>query len=72
MYANSVDPDQMPHSATSDLGLHCLQRPICPNSQGHYSILQPASEAQLDARLTGDHEVLGSIPAESAAFFHGD
>ena len=22
--ANSVDPDQMPHSATSDLGLHCL------------------------------------------------
>ena len=26
---NSVDPDQMPHSAASDLGLHCLQRPIC-------------------------------------------
>ena len=25
--ANSVDPDQMPHSAVSDLGLHCL--PIC-------------------------------------------
>ena len=23
--ANSVDPDQMPHSAASDLGLHCLQ-----------------------------------------------
>ena len=22
--ANSVDPDQMPHSAASDLGLHCL------------------------------------------------
>ena len=22
--ANSVDPDQMPHSAVSDLGLHCL------------------------------------------------
>ena len=21
---NSVDPDQMPHSAASDLGLHCL------------------------------------------------
>ena len=30
--ANSVDPDQMPHSAASDLGLHCLQRPICPNT----------------------------------------
>ena len=22
--ANSGDPDQMPHSAVSDLGLHCL------------------------------------------------
>ena len=22
--ANSVDPDQMPHSAASDIGLHCL------------------------------------------------
>ena len=22
--ANSVDPDQMPHSMASDLGLHCL------------------------------------------------
>ena len=22
--ANSVDPDQTPHSAASDLGLHCL------------------------------------------------
>ena len=29
--ANSVDPDQMPHSVASDLGLHCLQRPICHN-----------------------------------------
>ena len=26
--ANSIDPDLMPHSATSDLGLHCL--PIMP------------------------------------------
>ena len=23
-YANSGDPDQMPHSVASDLGLHCL------------------------------------------------
>ena len=38
--ANSGDPDQMrqnvasqmPHSAASDLSLHCLQRPICPNT----------------------------------------
>ena len=26
--ANSVDPDQMPHSAASDLGLHCLPMPF--------------------------------------------
>ena len=24
LFANSADPDQMPHSAASDLGLHCL------------------------------------------------
>ena len=30
--ANSVDPDQMPHSAASNLGLQCMQRPICPNT----------------------------------------
>ena len=26
--ANSVDPDQMPHSVASDPGLHCLLRPV--------------------------------------------
>ena len=25
LFANSGDPDQMPHSAAYDLGLHCLQ-----------------------------------------------
>ena len=30
--ANRVDPDQTSHSEVSDLGLHCLQRPICPNT----------------------------------------
>ena len=24
LFANSGDPDQMPHYAVSDLGLHCL------------------------------------------------
>ena len=28
--ANSVDLDQMPCTVGSDLGLHYLQRPICP------------------------------------------
>ena len=30
--ANSVDPDQTPRCAASDLGLHCLLRPACPNT----------------------------------------
>ena len=34
--ANSADPDQMQYSATYDLGLHCLLRPVCPNSKGYY------------------------------------
>ena len=32
--ANSLDPDQMPHPVASDLGVHCLLRPICPNTYG--------------------------------------
>ena len=34
--ANNVDPDQMPHSVASDLGLHCLLRLSCPNTLGNY------------------------------------
>ena len=34
--ANSVDPDQMLHSAAPDLSLHCLHRPVCPVSKGYY------------------------------------
>ena len=30
--ANSVDPDQMLHFVAADQVLHCLQRPICPNT----------------------------------------
>ena len=30
--ANSVDPDETPSSAASRLGLHCLLRPVCPNT----------------------------------------
>ena len=29
--ANGIDPDQMPYSMASDLGLHCLLRHDCPN-----------------------------------------
>ena len=34
--ADSVDSDQMPQNAASDQSLHCLQRPICPNTLGYY------------------------------------
>ena len=33
---NSVDPDQTPRSAASDLGLHCLLRLICPYTLSKY------------------------------------
>ena len=28
--ANRLDPDQMPHSAASDMDLHRLLRSVCP------------------------------------------
>ena len=34
--ANSGDADQTPRSAASDLGLHCLIRPVCPNTESKY------------------------------------
>ena len=35
---NSVDPDQLLHSAASDKGLHCLLRNNCLNNEGNYGI----------------------------------
>ena len=34
LFANSGDPDQMLHSAASDLGLHCLRSTKSPNYNG--------------------------------------
>ena len=31
--ANSVDPDQTPRYAASDLGLHCLLSLVCPKTK---------------------------------------
>ena len=33
LFANSGDPDQTPHSAASDLGLHCLPSTLLRVSQ---------------------------------------
>ena len=37
--ANSVDTGQMQRFAPSELGLHCLKRPVCPNTKGYYGML---------------------------------
>ena len=37
--ANSADPDQMPHSVASDLGLYCLLRFFCPNKEGKHGMM---------------------------------
>ena len=58
----------MANSATSDLDLRCLLRPVC----NLISLKQPASVAQLDARPTGDQAVGGLTPTGSATFFCGD
>ena len=36
--ANSVDPDETPRSAASHLDLHCLFKPVCPNTYGKYGM----------------------------------
>ena len=37
--ANSVDPDQMPQNAASDLGVHCLLRSVCPSILGDHGAI---------------------------------
>ena len=45
--ANSIDPDQLPHSVVSDLGLHCLLRTVCLSSQGYYgSVFSSITDTQ--------------------------
>ena len=38
LVVNSVNPDQMPHSIASDLGVHCLLSAVCLNTWGKYGI----------------------------------
>ena len=44
-WKNSVDPDQMPHYVASDMGLHCLCRPMTP--MGWLS-LKPSTQRMLE------------------------
>ena len=43
LFVNNGDPDQTPHSAASDLGLHCLPITLLQVSQ-----LQWVTEAQIN------------------------
>ena len=36
MSVDSADLDQIPHFVASDLGLHCLLRPVCHNTLGKH------------------------------------
>ena len=47
--ANSADPDQMLHSAVSDLGILCLPRPAFPNTYSKYYILSDSDVPMLHA-----------------------
>ena len=52
LFANSGDPDQTPHSAASDLGLHCLPSTLLRVSRlqwvnvmnGQTQVMVPLSE----------------------------
>ena len=45
LFANSGDPDQMQHSAASDLGLHCL--PIILNVVSRLQWAKATDESQV-------------------------
>ena len=46
--ANNIDPNQMPHAAESDLGLHCLQ----------WSYLLDARHKWVKRRLKKSHKMI--------------
>ena len=46
-YANSADPDEMPHPVAFHQGLHCLQKYIWASTQENLS----TTKAQTDQRL---------------------
>ena len=61
MLANSGDPDQMPHSVASDLGLHCLPMTLLQVSQKN-GLFYPST---LVSNLTNTSlalDILGTYP----------
>ena len=67
LFANSGEPCQMPHSAVSDLGLHCLLITLFLGfSRLKWVNMFNSRPRWLNwmRRLTGDQEVAGSTPSE--------
>ena len=50
---NSVDPDQTPHHAASDLSLHSVHRPVCHNTMVKYMslFLEIKCRSQTDGQI---------------------
>ena len=53
--ANSVGPDETSRSAASHLGLHCLLRPVCPNTYGRYGIFLQNERICLQGQKCAKH-----------------
>ena len=51
--ANSVDPDQTPRFAASDLGLHCLYNLVKPNTQCKFALLSCSLDNEAVAVTSG-------------------
>ena len=49
--ANSVDPDQMPHSVVCNTSLQCLLRPVCPNTLGYIQYISAKVKEDCYSRL---------------------
>ena len=46
--ANNVEPDEVPRSAASHLGLHCLLRPVCPNTYNIFTVIRERSSLDVE------------------------
>ena len=49
--ANSIDPDKTLRSSASDLGLHCLLRPVCPDTLGRIKLVMSRQAGKSVRRL---------------------
>ena len=60
LFANSGDPDQMPHSAAFDLGLHCLPNTLLGVSRLQWvkKLVSGQNVSTLDSRISSSQVFL--------------